>query len=323
MATGYVMIKDLADGSATDIKSVPLKELHLFTMLPSELRIKIWHFAMKQRRLIEIESGPDYSIPTGFGNGTHHWCRVCPRSRQPPVLMHVCHESREEAEKVYKLRCFDSKISPYLPYDPPEYWIWFNPKSDILYFGENTCVSTVVEICSWYKKDIPAIAIVCSGKGEECCDHDDPTYGVDGGVGTLQALHGVDPSRTLHNYRYGGCPGPKEVFIVVKSKLWPRGQGEIDDTVDLRPATNDGLTRGQVPLKESLTREIARVDAEMTMPGVGPNLWTGYDQPHFQFVSFAPIARGFDPRMRDGMTVSRRFKRKSWAMTTDASSWRV
>lgn len=85
--------------------SVPLEESHFFPKLPTELRLKIYRLAMKQRRLIELEWGPDLSIPTGFGNGSHHWCRVCPRSRKPPALMHVCSESREESQKVYQLRC--------------------------------------------------------------------------------------------------------------------------------------------------------------------------------------------------------------------------
>lgn len=97
---------------------------------------------------------------------------------------------------------------------------------------------------------------------------------------------------------------------MVKSKLWSRGPGEIDATVGLRPATKDGLTRGQVRFKESLTRQIVRVHARLTMGGIGPNVWTGDNKPHFQCMSFAPIARGIDARVRDGMTVSRKAMRK-------------
>jgi hypothetical protein len=126
----------------------------------------------------------------------------------------------------------------------------------------------------------------------------------------MQALHGFDPSETLHDYRYGGCPGLKEVFVAVKSKLWPRGQGEIDDSVALRLATNAGPTTGQVRFKAGLERDIARVQAEIRMPGVGPNVWIGDKKPTFEFVSFAPIARGNDSRVRDGMMVSSKNIRK-------------
>jgi hypothetical protein len=274
---------------------------------------------MRQRRLIEIEWGPNLSIPTGFGNGSHHWVRVCPRSRRPPALMHACQESREEAEKVYKLRCFDTQVAQYLPNSPElhEHYIWYNSNADIIFFGEDTCVSTYISVFGGKVEDIPAIAIVSSGKGETCCDHDDTTYGVNGGVDTLQPLHGFDQSVTTHDSRYGGCPGLQEVFIVVKSKLWPLKQGEIHDAVTLRPATNEGLTKGQIGFKALLQRKIVRVEAGHPLPRVGDNIWTGSDQPTFKFVSLAPVAWGADPREPDGMIIRRKYlwelRRGDWA----------
>jgi hypothetical protein len=294
---------------STNSNSVPLEEFHLFPDMPPEIRLKVYQYTMiQQRRLIELEWGPNLSIPTELGNGSHHWVRVCPRSRQPPALMHVCHESREEAQKVYQLRCFDSQMAQHLPNNPElhEHYIWYNPKTDIIFFGEETCVSTYISVFSPDIEDIPAIAIVNSGKGESCCDHDDYTYGVEGGVDTLQALHGFDSSETVHDFRYGGCPGLREVFVVVKSKLWPYKQGEIDASMTVRPATNDGLTKGQARFKARLERDIARVDAEITMPGVGEIIWIDDKKPTFKFVSFAKAAWGVDPREPDGMTVSRK-----------------
>jgi hypothetical protein len=233
--------------------------------------------------------------------------------------MYVCKESRDEAEKLYKLRCFDRKVAEYLPNSPEmhEHYIWYNPKADIIFFGEETCVSTYISVFGGSVEDIPAIAIVNSGKGETCCDHDDEACGVDGGVDTLQALHGFDPSETLHNSRYGGCPGLKEVFVVVKSKLWPRKHGEIDYSVTFRPATNNGLTAGQVRFKTILEQRIARVDAGIALPRVGENAWTGENKPSFKFVSFAPVAWGIDRREPDGMVISRnslwKLRRGDWA----------
>jgi hypothetical protein len=219
--------------------------------------------------------------------------------------MHVSRESREEAEKVYKLRCFDSPVAEYLPNSPElhEHFIWYNPSADIIFFGENTCISTYISVFGNISEDIPAIAIVNSSKNETCCDLDDPTYGVDGGVDSLQALHGFDPSKTLHDSRYGGCPGLKEVLVVVKSRLWLRKQGEINNSVTLRPATNNGLTKGQVAFKAGLEHRICRVEAEIPLPGVGDNIWTGDEKPTFSFVSFAPVAWG-GSREIDGTTVS-------------------
>jgi hypothetical protein len=294
---------------STNSNSVPLEEFHLFPNVPPEIRLKVYQYAMsQQRRLIELEWGPNLSIPTELGNGSHHWVRVCPRSRQPPALMHVCHESREEAQKVYQLRCFDSQIAQRLPNNPEfhEHYIWYNPKTDIIFFGEETCVSTYISVFTPDIEDIPAIAIVNSSKGESCCDHDDYTYGVEGGVDTLQALHGFDSSETVHDFRYGGCPGLREVYVVVKSKLWPYKQGEIDASMTVRPATNDGLTKGQARFKASLERDIARVDAEITMPGVGESVWIDDKKPTFKFVSFAKVPWGVDPREPDGVTVSRK-----------------
>jgi hypothetical protein len=85
----------------------------------------------------------------------------------------------------------------------------------------------------------------------------------------------------------------------------------------LRPATNNGLTGGQVRFKATLEQHIARVDAEITMPRVGENVWTGNNKPYFKFVSFAPVAWGVDPREPDGMTIFRNnlweLRRSDWA----------
>jgi len=189
--------------------------------------------------------------------------------------------------------------------------------ADILFFREDTCVSTYVRSFSGERDDILAIAIVNSSRGVACCDHDDLTYGVQGGVDTLQALHGFDPSVTIHDFRYGGCLGLKEVFIVVKSKLWPYKQGEIDQSVTPRPATNEGLTKGQVRHKAQLENNIALVEAEIPLPRVGDNVWVGENKPTFKFVSLASVARGVDPSEPDGMTISRKdlgkLRRGDWA----------
>jgi hypothetical protein len=76
--------------------------------------------------------------------------------------------------------------------------------------------------------------------------------------------------------------------------------------VTLRPAANEGLTKGQARFKERLEGGIARVEAEITLPRVGDNLWKGDKMPTFKFVSIAPVAWGVNLREPDGMTVSRK-----------------
>lgn len=114
-----------------------------FSLLPAELRCKIWRKAMEIPRLIELEWGPNLSEITGVRQGNHQWRRVCPRSRQPPAVFHVNRESRHEALSVYSLRSFHLAIR-----DSPtiiERYIYFNDV-DILYFGENTCTSTLIRV---------------------------------------------------------------------------------------------------------------------------------------------------------------------------------
>jgi hypothetical protein len=69
------------------------KMFHLFSRLPPELRRKIWRHALPSPRIMSIDfiQRPRHSIPQFESN------------HPPPVLLQVCHESREVALESYEL----------------------------------------------------------------------------------------------------------------------------------------------------------------------------------------------------------------------------
>ncbi|KAE8442750.1 hypothetical protein EG329_002890 [Mollisiaceae sp. DMI_Dod_QoI] len=288
----------------------PLMVFSPFPRLPAELRCKIWRFAMTQPRLIEMEWGPSRN-DENISMGTHQWHRVSPRSRIPPAVFWVNAESRAEATIVYTLRTFDSITAGYKPV-PTEKQIYFNDDVDILFFGEHSCITTLM-----YTPAVQRIAIHMSGKIEQCCDHDDQTYGVDGGVDTMQALHGFDPEVTTHSHRFVGVPGLKEVMFVVKSRIWPHGPEEIDDKCILFPTDSNGITPGQGRFKWRLLTDIALVElGQGIYVNGGKNIWVGNDKPTFSFASIRPITVGNDLKVCDGIAVSKKdvakLRRKNW-----------
>jgi 2EXR family len=98
-----------------------------FSSLPTELRLNIWHFSCLIPRLIEIRTddwpGQISLYPTRHGTKIHdiHWVTKCPA----PAPLSVCHESREEALKVFRLR-FEVLASE-------DYTIYINPLLDTVY----------------------------------------------------------------------------------------------------------------------------------------------------------------------------------------------
>tara|TARA_R110002060_G_scaffold7784_2_gene11687 strand:+ start:81 stop:635 length:555 start_codon:yes stop_codon:yes gene_type:complete len=181
----------------------------------------------------------------------------------------------KERKMYLEHRLFDSDYDR-LPLDVT-YKVYFNPRADILFFGEKTCVTTMLNLFSETpgKTDlpIPRVAIMCDARVENCCNHDDPVYGVRGGVQIMHALHGFEKAVTKHDWRYGGCPRLEEVHFIVKSTLWQRGAGEIDWTVGLRPATMDVFTPVDLAVKQRLKRQIAWVNDDYGIPRTGKFAW--------------------------------------------------
>ncbi|PVH77625.1 hypothetical protein DL98DRAFT_591053 [Cadophora sp. DSE1049] len=293
-----------------------------FKLLPFEMRMKIWRHAMDQSpRLIELEWTDCGNSTTGFITGTHEWWRVCPRSRKLPVIMQVCRESMKEGRLYLEYRCFDSD-NDRLPSDVT-YEIYSNPRADIIFFGENTCVTTMLNLFSETPAvpdvPIPRVAVLCSARGEHCCDHDDAADGVRGGVQIMHALHGFEKAVTNHNWRYGGCTGLEEVHFIVKSRLWQRGAGEIDWTVGLRPATTEGLSPTEVAVKRRLERQIAWVNDDYGIPRTGKFAWAN-KKPVFRFSSLAPVST-YEEEVHDSVVVEaedvEHLEENGWAFIED------
>jgi hypothetical protein len=92
-----------------------------FSSLPTELRLKIWHFSCLTPRPIEIRTddwpGQISLYRTRHGTKIHdiHWVAKC----AAPAPLSVCHESREEALKVFTLRLEVLASEDYTIYNNP------------------------------------------------------------------------------------------------------------------------------------------------------------------------------------------------------------
>jgi hypothetical protein len=109
----------------------------LFPALPSELRLKIWGFAIfprtiglerrykqEKRRNSSDRPGTEKTVSVFIG-----WMSADP----PPITLSICHDSREEALKVYQL-AFGS-YQPYLRSYAHMPRTYVNFSTDTLYFG--------------------------------------------------------------------------------------------------------------------------------------------------------------------------------------------
>ncbi|KAI1180754.1 hypothetical protein F4777DRAFT_261701 [Nemania sp. FL0916] len=87
-----------------------LDSFSLFPLLPTELRLYIWRQLTCYARIVEV----DYNLTE------HHYTTTAPT----PAILHACHESRDEALRIFK-RLSDC------PSETPT--IYFPPKIDIVY----------------------------------------------------------------------------------------------------------------------------------------------------------------------------------------------
>lgn len=98
-----------------------------FSKLPAELRYKIWAYNLPRPRIVPIQFGDDsISSPS---DESPRWSRGftgCTSSAAVPVNLHVCHDSRVEALRTFRL-CFGIGRQPGQ--------VFFDPTQDILYFG--------------------------------------------------------------------------------------------------------------------------------------------------------------------------------------------
>jgi hypothetical protein len=192
----------------------------------------------------------------------HLWWQICPNSRQTPAVLRVNKESRTEGMKYYEKRMLDTKEYTDIEYPKlSSREIFFNPKTDILYFGENSCLSTLRNVFN--PRDgtqcIPIYHVALAesvwnevwnrteeayyeGDGYGCCTFLDRFDCV---LPALQLLHGIDPAQNPQfdttRFQYG-CLGLKTVYYIVPSKPWAVAQGQMSDQIGLRPAASCGVT---------------------------------------------------------------------------------
>ncbi|CAG8951065.1 hypothetical protein HYFRA_00006463 [Hymenoscyphus fraxineus] len=318
--------------------SQPLTTFHKFSELPAEIRVQIWAEVMSWPHIIEIEYGPimrnnENMLDTNCF-GKHTIRRVCPNSRKPPTILHVNQEARGEALKVYQLRTLDTRSPGHA-----EKEIYFNPKVDIVYLGEEACRSTLLCI----DMDVQRLAMCSSGRFTQCCDNDNETYGIDGGISPMQALHGfyrIEAARESRAIReaearatgrplelvwddqwnfntkaiaenpysnddmFPGLPGLRDVFMVVQSNLCKPEPGQVGLEHTFRPATTNGLTNGQHRYKAYIQRDIDRVMNDTALEGVGKNKWLGDKKPTFHWVSLSDVPAVEGKQYQDGLGVN-------------------
>ena len=118
-----------------------------------------------QTRLLEGERAPTdpyEEIPKFLEHGRY---LLTDKAIQLPIPFQVSSEARAEAKKIYSLVNFTNVDELYRP-------AWFNPASDIIYFGEGTCMKSIVRFLSKEAKAIPIerVAVYCSGIVAGCCD---------------------------------------------------------------------------------------------------------------------------------------------------------
>lgn len=68
--------------------------------------------------------------------------RVASYLRMPPAVLETCHESRREAKKCYTMVNLGRGLNL-----EEQGHTYFNPGSDIVYFGLNSCIATLLHFC--------------------------------------------------------------------------------------------------------------------------------------------------------------------------------
>ncbi|KJZ76007.1 hypothetical protein HIM_04463 [Hirsutella minnesotensis 3608] len=101
-------------------------KFHLFSLLPPELRLRIWNLNLPTCRLVPLCCGTSSPSHIEQANTPLNAVVGCVSPAPIPVNLYVCAESRAEALKSYS-HAFGFARTPGQ--------IMFNPDSDIIYFG--------------------------------------------------------------------------------------------------------------------------------------------------------------------------------------------
>lgn len=160
--------------------------------------------------------------------------------------------------------------------------VWFNSSADVVLFGENSCISTMMRTFQQNIGLVENVAIHMSTSMTLCCQ------GRWRGVDLLEALHGFDANAPLmprRNAGYQGCASLKQVSFVVKTNLWPTRAGLVPTNTMIRSAVTHGITDGMVLMHRDLAPKIATIETGGISLRVGTNRWaTPATKPKFMFV---------------------------------------
>jgi hypothetical protein len=291
-----------------------------FGGLLTEIRLMIWRVLLLQPRIIEIEAKPggdwnfppsdiedgDASIDDGKYMVSHH-------SREPPVILHICRESREEALNAYKLM--------------PVYLlsierIYFNPLVDVIYFGQNCCTETMNDLLGqcWATQ---RVAVDLSMQKNVCCHGNEE----DGDrIKVMRAFHDLKHTSDLKDIFFitsttritdflspqdndlewseeWSCALLKDVPSVIRNI----------DSVGFYAAQDEEFPTSERVIKEHYETEIRRGVDGHALSGADENLWSK-DIPTFHFAKFCERKAFFNP-------LSRRRRRTAKDAPAQPSIW--
>ncbi|KAE8441865.1 hypothetical protein EG329_004220 [Mollisiaceae sp. DMI_Dod_QoI] len=329
----------------------PLATFTCFPKLPMELQNRIWNHCARHGRFISLERDESYKNRKNVRRQRHHnynpereshfKVRISTKSLIVPVVLHVCHNSRKEANRVYEKRTFqplrpEPKKPGEIQPDPfgrrrstrrtrvrdeeekkknekenakenakEHPFVYYNPLDDVVLFSDQSCEQTMREVFL-LGQEIPRVAFYVDVNGRGCDCGGDRTHRK-GQINVLKTLHGVN----RHLDPKSGCAGLKDVLMIVKSGLWdPMEHGNGWNSVTWRPASGNGKTREEVIDKERLDVVVENCKKGLSLwDGVEDaqeewNMWVEDKLPDFQYVSFAPVAKENSVKVLDGIVVS-------------------
>ncbi|TGO25478.1 hypothetical protein BPAE_0079g00250 [Botrytis paeoniae] len=280
--------------------SKPLTEFTLFPDLTPELLYKIWNIAARSSpRILEVVLHPDFLCPPG---GDRDYIDT---SDPIPAILQASRESRAEAQRLYEKRYLNNFPDDY-PYRQNEErpWTYYNPYVDVIFFGDSTCIVTLVKFFRRHSEEIfPRLAFRCAnfiGTYKYKCTYEtwEWPHGEDeyscvcgagiggGGIDVMGILHGKD-REVARNLLVLGGPSVEEVLFVVKTECMKFPPGQMPSNLTFRPATHNGLTQSQQKKRTEFEAEVDKARAGAGVRGCGANRWNDHP-PTFNFVSLAP-----------------------------------
>ncbi len=270
-----------------------LTDFHLFPKLPTEIRLKIWNSIAQHPRIVAVEflveefidDLDDEDLGSEEPATWMEWSpRVCPQSRQPPLLQ-INQEAREEGSRIYEYRRIFGSSENY----------YFNPDVDILYLCANdSSWSATCQIFCDYQV-FPRVAI-------DLGTLQDPELDIIPGLfsraGRIMAdLHGADivevpiDSDESDEWQPSHPMGLQEVFFVNTARATHPEAMDIDHKFEFREADHWGTHTDEMSLTLDFLDQVDLVEKDKPVGENSKTVWIGEDKPTFRFVTFAPCLK--------------------------------